>query len=69
MCRETLLALGFSVVPAPALVPSVCRAISVCLKHPDSSLTQPRAESKAYLQDCKLSSGLFVGAVQHWSPK
>lgn len=45
--RRMLLALSFSVVPAPALLPSVCRAISVCLKHPGSRPTQPRAESKA----------------------
>lgn len=51
-CEEMRLVLGFSVVPAPAPLPSVCWAISVCLKHPGacSSPTQPRAESKAYVE-------------------
>lgn len=51
-CKEMLLVLGFSVVPAPAPLPSVCQAISVCLKHPGarSSPTRPRAESKAYME-------------------
>lgn len=73
-CEETLLALGFAVVPAPALLPSVCRAISVCLKHPGSRPTQPRAESKAYVEivsslRVSLWGHSFRRTEQSWSKK
>lgn len=62
MCKETLLALRFSVVPAPAPLPSVCRAISVCLKHPGGLLLPHPAQGieQGLCEDCKHSLGLFV---------